>query len=558
MDSPLNTTLGARLSAYLVIPKNFQRQRNRVNKRISKLRHELDLVTKDTKNYRAKEKTCKISQAQYKENDKFGLIVLLLAERDMLYALEIKSNLEVNKASSHETLLKTKIKRALTHAYKLINLTTDDKDTRKRIEVYIYAALIAGQLAIITKQWLKALNAYSIARCCLDYLYLQDTDKDSFIKTLCTELIEVSIDPSLNLAASQLKAFGDIKTLSRRFCHEQLFPNLSPALALIDPKFTEDITSTLDLKKDVEWRGHTAEIYNDEIALKIQELNNDKEWLKFHDANQFDTVIASWISILDMHKKDIEKNQDDDDFEQRQNRAILSTYLNYNLLFTKLKRDLLLIDQLLTKKLENNKDIVKIYQGIIQTVKELEELPGVYNDEDLHYSLEHLGQYYEYKKDAVIAESYQFNSKFAESLKIYDYINKNLYERSTTKGEEYFKVEFPFEVSQNNEVALFKSDIEKKILQSQISAQFQQTRKATCSSYTVENINKYPNGLSVINLEKIEPIMCKPVLFDIAYNYIGYSDKPKPVVNKPKVNEPSVDDTKSTKKGGGLFGLFRN
>lgn len=205
-------------------------------------------------------------------------------------------------------------------------------------------------------------------------------------------------------------------------------------------------------------RGHVATIYNDELAYKIHELTNNKEWLKYNDANQFDHVIASWINILELHKEDSQKYQDDDDMDKVQDRAILLTYINYNLLFTKLKRDLLLAGQLVAHKtVEDNKDITRIYLGIIKLVEELKELPGVYNDEDLYYSLENLEKYYESQKNVVIAESYQFNSRFAESLKIYNYVNQQL-----QVSHDYYKVEFPFDVSTNTEVALFKVHLERK------------------------------------------------------------------------------------------------
>ena len=79
MESVLNTTLGARLSAYLVTADDFKRQRTRTNKRILKLRRDLNLVTKDTKNYSAKVQTSKITPQQYDENKDYGLLELLLA-----------------------------------------------------------------------------------------------------------------------------------------------------------------------------------------------------------------------------------------------------------------------------------------------------------------------------------------------------------------------------------------------------------------------------------------------------------------------------------------------
>lgn len=553
MESVLNTTLGARLSAYLVTADDFKRHRTRVNKRILKLRRDFNLVTKDTKNYSAKEQTSKITPQQYDENKDYGLIELLLAERDMLYAHEIKAKLDINseKSSSYTTLLKTKMKRALFHVDNLIKLTAGETNDKIKIEVYIYAALVAGQLSITRKQWLNALNAFSIAKCSLDYLNSQDSDRESFSKTLCNELLENTIDPSLNLAASQLDDVPstDLKTLSRKYCHENSFPEISPVLNLIDPLFTKDISSSVRLQKEVDWRGHVATIYNDELAYKIHELTNNKEWLKYNDANQFDHVIASWINILELHKEDSQKYQDDDDMDKVQDRAILLTYINYNLLFTKLKRDLLLAGQLVAHKtVEDNKDITRIYLGIIKLVEELKELPGVYNDEDLYYSLENLEKYYESQKNVVIAESYQFNSRFAESLKIYNYVNQQL-----QVSHDYYKVEFPFDVSTNTEVALFKVHLEKKVLQAQVSAQFEQGKRAACSKYTFEDMKKFPIGLEVINLDKIEPVMCKPVLFDIAFNYI--SPTTDSAQSGPAPTLASETNAEETKKRG-FFGIF--
>ena len=98
------------------------------------------------------------------------------------------------------------------------------------------------------------------------------------------------------------------------------------------------------------------------------------------------------------------------------------TYINYNLLFT-LKRDLLLIGQL--AKIDDNKDIIRLFNGILVIVQNLKDLPGVYNDEDLYDSLDNL-ENFSLLKNQVIAESYQFNSQFAELLKIYQFINQEI------------------------------------------------------------------------------------------------------------------------------------
>ncbi|KAL6453177.1 SRP68 Signal recognition particle subunit SRP68 [Candida maltosa Xu316] len=540
MDSPLGTTLGARMSAYLVTSNDFKKQRKRINKQLKNLRHELGLIIHNTKKYEA----IKLTPDQYNENNK-----------DILYGLDIKNLMEIDEKSkkNYKNLMITKLKRSAFHATNLLELTKDESNKRTRIELFVYTALIVGQLSIAKKQWSKVLNSFSIAKCCLDSLYNEehDDDDDSFDKTLFNELTETLVDPSLNLAINQLDLHSttDLKSVARKYCHDNEVPSLQPALSLVDAKYTTDHSSTVEISKEINWRNHSATIYNDEISFKISNLNNNLKWDKTNDINNFDSIITEWLEVLNLHKVDTEKNQDDDDLDQVQNRAILLTYINYNLLFTKLKRDLLLIGQLANVK--DNKDIIRLYNGIITIVQELKDLPGVYNDEDLYFSLSNLEKFFTFKKYQIIAESYQVKALFGESLKIYQYIDEEI-----SIADEFYKTDFPFEVSTNVQIALFKQEIKKKILQNQISSQFEKSKGT--SNYTIENLNKYPSGLSIVNLNKLEPVMCKPVLFDVAFNYISYdlgkSEQTKPTIKQEKVTEEESDDGSSKKRG--LFGFF--
>lgn len=587
MESPLATTLGTRMSAYLITSNDFKKQRQKINKQIKNLRHELNLINHDSKKY----KVIKFTKDQYQSNKKYGLIYLLLAERDFLYGLEMKNILEIDDIKlklklklklqkNYKKLLITKFKRSLIHAQELLELTNIESINDIKVEIFVYTALIIGQLSIVKKNWQNTLHAFSIAKCGLDYLYNNhqhslnnnndddyDDDKeedDSFNKKLCNELIETLVDPSLNLAISQLNIHSttDLKSIARKHCHDNVVTYLTPVLNLIDSKYTttDNIINNNDdnfeISKQVNWRDHSAIIYNDEIALKISYLNNNIHWDKSNDINQFDSIITQWNEILSLHKSDTERNQDDDDLDQVQNRAILLTYINYNLLFTTLKRDLLLIGQLI--KIDDNKDIIRLYNGILVIIQNLKDLPGVYNDEDLYDSLNNLETFFIAQKNQIIAESYQFNSQFAELLKIYQFINQEISIKINNNNNIYYKTDFPFNISTNEQISIFKNDIKKKILQNQISAQFEQSKTISSSQYTIENLNKYPKGLSTINLNKIEPIMCKPVLFDVAFNYISYDlAKQTPVETSINVDNSStnVEDNESTKKRG-FFGIF--
>lgn len=162
MESPLATTLGTRMSAYLITSNDFKKQRQKINKQIKNLRHELNLINHDSKKY----KVVKFTKDQYQSNKNYGLIYLLLAERDFLYGLEMKNILEIDDIKlklklklnlnlklhkNYKKLLITKFKRSLIHAKELLDLTNEESINDIKVELFVYTALIIGQLSIVKK-----------------------------------------------------------------------------------------------------------------------------------------------------------------------------------------------------------------------------------------------------------------------------------------------------------------------------------------------------------------------------------------------------------------------
>lgn len=162
METPLATTLGTRMSAYLITSNDFKKQRQKINKQIKNLRHELNLINHDSKKY----KVVKFTKDQYQLNKNYGLIYLLLAERDFLYGLEMKNILEIDDIKlklklklnlnlklhkNYKKLLITKFKRSLIHAKELLDLTNEESINDIKVELFVYTALIIGQLSIVKK-----------------------------------------------------------------------------------------------------------------------------------------------------------------------------------------------------------------------------------------------------------------------------------------------------------------------------------------------------------------------------------------------------------------------
>lgn len=561
MDSPLSLTIGARMSAFLSTAEDYNKHRKGLNRSLLKLRHELNLVTRDTKNYKSKLST--ITAEDYNKNSAFGLLVLLTAERDHLHFLEIKSMLEISNegVSSYKNLMISKLKKCCSNTKKLLEITANETDDLKLIEINLYDSLNEGTLAIQKRRWEKALHLFSISRCALDFLYNHPDCK--FDKTFINELIETLVDPSLSLSISQLEIKStDLKSMSKKFCQKSN-SRLVNLIQKYDASFVSEISTSVELIDSITWRNHKANLYNNEIAYKIMELTKP-DVVENKSLESFDKFISEWTSVLELHQADLNKNIDEDDQEKIQDRAILLTFINYNLLFTKIRRDLLLIEDLSKdfeqaskhKKLIINKDITRIYLATHKVVEEIKELPGVYNDSELSDSLENMNQYFTWKRLIRLSNSFLLNDKFLESLKVLYLINEQI-----QKIQVLFPVEdFPYSITSNEEFNQFKSEFNDIYLNNQILGQFSFESDKN-PGFIIEKMNLFPINNRIVNLGKtvsLSPMLPKPVLFDVAFNYINYhgSDSKSSSVEPTETTSLSNTSDNSNDKKKSFFGIF--
>lgn len=569
--SPLNETVGARIGAYLSSAEDFRKQRKRTNKRLVKLRHDLNVVTRDTKNYREKQRVSGLSAAEYAADERYGLLLLLTAERDVLFALEIKSLLDISgeRVASYRALMVSKLKKALAHVQRLVEVSSGAKNGLWKAELYVYAALVHGLFAVNKKRWSAAVHALLVAKCGLDCLagpVGSGTDEDGFHRALIAELVDTTVDPSLNLAVSQLAeaSTSDLRTVARRHVKDTLVGFLVPARALfeeLDPESVSDITLSVELIRTVQWRDHEATVYNDEMAFRIMQLTDEKKtnWREFSDANEYDMVLQGWTELLEMHSADIAKNNHDDDPDRVQDRAVLLTYVNYHILFTRVKRDLLLIDQLArTNSVASNRDIVRLYGSISSVVAELRELPGVHNDEDLSESLERLGRFFEAHSAVKVALLYALTGRHPEALKVLSHVQSTVLADAAVLP--FYAVDaFPYNITSNSDFAAFKKSLDGSVVRAHVLAQLaHETRKKGASQLVVEAVDTYAfsedllgSVVAVSASSTLRPVLSKPVLFDVGFNYINYSAGS--VAAPAQVQEPQQADEP---KRSGFFGMF--
>lgn len=544
-QSPLQLTYGTRIAAYLSGVDDFRKYRRRISKALQKTRRDLDILTKDTKRYAEKEQTKSISAENYAADSRYATVLLLTAERDSAYALEIKAKLELNEKSAKK-LMQTRLKRAVSVGRRLLDVVAGEADKTKKLEFFLFASLNHGVYAVSRKKWLEAVHALSVARCGLELL-AQDED----MRTTATELLELLVDPLLGMAKQLISGASDLTTFARDHCHDSTIGYLRPAVELIaeiDPLAVQQVPQK-DIPKEVTWRGHSAGLHNDELAAKIAAVRLEK-WQSF-SANDYDTLQSSWSALVDLHQQDVQKNADDDDVDRVQDDAIVLTFLNYNFLFAKLKRDLLVIDSLFADGvlLRALKNAFRVYDSILQTVELLKDLPGVHNDDDLYESLESMSVFFTAKKSAAIADAYNLANRFSDALAVYQHLSEKL-----VPSPDFYKVsEFPYSVTSNDHVSDLAKSVKSKLLRTWALAQYQ--RQNAKNHYLIDNVTQFPLSVGEItNAAKksaLVPVPSKAVLFDVAFNYISYTSGEESVSSQEPAQEPSQEGKKK-----GLFGIF--
>ncbi|ODV59215.1 signal recognition particle subunit SRP68 ASCRUDRAFT_18306, partial [Ascoidea rubescens DSM 1968] len=573
MESPLELTFGARSALFLQSVDDFHSYRVRVNRRIAKLKKSLNLAVKDTRNYKTKEKTSQITAEQFNNDSRYGLVYLYLAERDFLHYLEANAILEVVSSKPKETFIISKLKKTLKYSNRLIALLIESKykeDIFFSFEIYIYNSLINGIFAVKRKNWKLAVKFFSFARCTLQFLEnyqlnnkksINSKDTTGSINHLYKEIIDTIVDPNLKLSIFQISNVSspDLNKTSKKSCSLILDDKSSSFNPVISKIYKIDQTFVMssadeeneNLTVDVTWRDYTAHIYNEEIPRLLNHINKNSSKINDSVSDSFDEVLINWQDCLEIHQQDLNrsnKNADDDiNSEEYQNNQVLLTYLNYNLYFLRIRRDLSLVNEFNSKLFDNTnnngsllsgsqlkanlkiiKDITRVYCLILNTVKQLQELPGVYSDESLFYSLEALQSYFEGSKNYYIVLFYNSIHKYKESLVI---LNKSIQILNSLKAKDKL-IEFPANILTKINFEDLLKKYNELVLKISIAVEFEaqnSVKAASANNLVIDNVTDFnldwenpQNHLNhIATLENnVVPVSVKPVLFDIAFNYI--------------------------------------
>lgn len=588
MDYPLANTYGVRGELFLQSADDYHRQRHRTNKKLNKLRRELKLITKDTKNYKDKEKITQIVAENYDMEPLFGDVLLYLVERDLLYAQETRLLLDVHSSKPKEKFLVSKYKKALQNAKHLLEVIKNETDDLKTLEILTYTAIIEGSIAITKKKYDISLYAFSIAKCAIHFLYNYQKLPETITKEFYYEIADGIIDPALKVSASSEKLnFTDLTELAKsQIFNIELIPYLYKAVKIIESHNATYVTPTsennIDLLKEVKWGSYSAQLTSDDLSLAIMKINEELKNIDDKNTSSFDSPLISYQDAITLHTQEMERNSSNDEESNNQEQYIILTYLKYNYLLLRIRRDNTIMKDLDAQIVENQnskkklstqkiiellKDYLKINEGIAVSLVEINDLPGIANDDELVNLLNTVGVYFKVKNQQKLSQAYLISHQYKEALALI--VNSSKLLQSCKE----FNVELEGNLPTNKDLEKLKVEIEdEKSRLYTLTTYFNEINKEQSSfgsKYISDDISKFPK-LSPSELLKhvyplkfdFQPVNVKPVLFDIAYNYIDADTNDEDEINNNsnvvshEVETSGNVDNEEDKKKSGFFGLF--
>lgn len=366
---------------------------------------------------------------------RYVTLQLLTAERAWANAMSMKASHSAEskgisgKARSHiVSRLEKGAKVASKLADALVQTSASGASTTDVLEARAYASLLSGAAHFEKQSWEPCLRNYSVAR--IIYSALSTTSKADIFR----ELLSETIDPSIRYAAYQLKIprTQPIPTIAQR-----AFPRsdieLVDSIKALNPTVLEGGDTAMEGAPDgdgtpstIAWRQREVTIEDAAIAVAwstvasekaklVEKLTSSASLLPKDAAAAYDDILTATQDAVDATKHAIDelKSEGVQQSDRRmQSLQITRTAVTYEMISWRIGRNRVLMGAkdgaaqdtaLLSKRQlkraqkqsENQKEEapgrriarlkekVVLYDGTLQSLESVQELPGVAADEEL-------------------------------------------------------------------------------------------------------------------------------------------------------------------------------
>lgn len=375
-------------------------------------------------------------------------LALLTAERTWAHAMSMKASHAADtkgmtgKTRSH---IVSRLEKGARTAEKLADVLSQDAvsgaSPNDILEARAYAALLRGAANFEKQSWEDCIVSYAVAR--MIYSALSTSTKGDIYKDLLTD----TIDPSIRYAAYQAKIprTQPIPSIARK-AFAKADDDLVDRVKAVNPSVLEQgdvtmtgVTGAEGAPTTITWRSREVKIEDASIAVawasvqtakaKLNERLSSASSLTPKDkAAAYDDILAATQDAVDATKQAIDELRGEGVTQsdpRMQSLQITRTAVNFEMISWRIGRNRVLAGELdgaratfddLSKKgkkaqeaeqaserpkeeapgrqIAKLKEKVVLYDGTLQSLETITELPGVANDQELFTRLQATSQYF--------------------------------------------------------------------------------------------------------------------------------------------------------------------
>ncbi|KYK59418.1 Signal recognition particle 68 kDa protein [Drechmeria coniospora] len=575
---------------------DYSTYHSQLAKRLLNSRKKLGIATKNRGKFQKKKD---VTPEDVAGNHEYVRLLLLASERAWAQAMSIKSAHTTgqkgmsSRARSH---IVSRLGRAAATAQQLLDILSQRQvsgaSSTDVLEARAYASLIRGSMQFEKHAWEPCVEHYAVAR--VIYGALSTAGQEQVFKDLLSD----TIDPSIRYAAYQLRTprTVPIPTIAR-----QAFPRADGDLVreineldgslLAEADDMSKAGSTADgAPKTLTWRERQVQIEDAQISLAwasvgeaksrlTQALAKAKEMHPYKVAAAYDEILTATQDAVDATKQAIDelKGEGVAQSDARMQRLqITRTAVNYEMISWRIGRNRVLTgrddgapdeygslrrkkrrnpapsdeaeagkererDLPRSKKLAKLKEKVALYDGTLQNLQSVKELPGVAADEGLATKLDAFDKYFASLKALSIGRSHAIVGQFVNALALIDYAFKlceGAASRLVGSDDDADELPLSMDVSPNavNSLGtLLRGELQRHRAIVHLNNLRQEEKDSNKSERLasvplIERLHEYPaHGVDFTNLVELPPkprlIPVKPIFLDVAWNYIDYPGK---------------------------------
>ncbi|KAK3488217.1 uncharacterized protein B0T23DRAFT_344792 [Neurospora hispaniola] len=572
---------------------DYATYRAQLSRKLLNSRKKPNIATKSRGKFHPK---AQITAEQISDNHEYLHLALLTAERTWAHAMSMKASHAADtkgmtgKTRSH---IVSRLEKGARTAEKLADVLSQDAVSgagpNDILEARAYAALLRGAANFEKQSWEDCIVSYAVAR--MIYSALSTSTKGDIYKDLLTD----TIDPSIRYAAYQAKIprTQPIPSIAKK-AFAKADDDLVDRVKAVNPSVLEQgdvtmtgVTSAEGAPTTITWRSRGVKIEDASIAVawasvqtakaKLNERLSSASSLPPKDkAAAYDDILAATQDAVDATKQAIDELRGEGVTQsdpRMQSLQITRTAVNFEMISWRIGRNRVLAGELdgaratfddLSKKgkkaqeaeqaserpkeeapgrqIAKLKEKVVLYDGTLQSLETITELPGVANDQELFTRLQATSQYFTALKSLAIARSHSLAHNDANALALIRHaLNQTesaLPILSSTSSEESSPARNILVSAADFQTlhSLLNGELQRARALVEISEHNKNKKPSAGSSSSngkplIGQLANYPSS-GQVNLENIvvypprlEAIPVKPIFLDVAWNYIDYPEK---------------------------------